>query len=293
MLASIDGLLGVQPMLSHLRFGWISSRCLGATAVALAVLIQLAQAAPFRAEPAHGRPHLAAFPATPFSALDWNTQMSVLDVPSEDCGKRTDVLIEAYIRQHPHFSGAQDDAEWRRTWLEDIGLTTYVVVLGCHFANPILDRLYPLPLEWLDINSGLPVWCGRWSGRVVDPELRQIVKEMIPLVMRYEVPRLVDTVIGATQQHRELGLDAFFALNPDVALYLVERRTRLFAEGAAVREFTFGDRETSDGLFLKSIPRQRRAAVMAAVETGDYQSILDTTAECMTREAFLDSVGAR
>lgn len=30
---------------------------------------------------------------------------------------------------------------------------------------------------------------------------------------------------------------------------------------------------------------------MAAVETGDYQSILETTAKCMPREEFLRLVG--
>lgn len=77
---------------------------------------------------------------------------------------------------------------------------------------------------------------------------------MIPLVMRYEVPRLVDTMIGATQQHREIGIDAFFALNPDIALYLVERRNRLLADGAPLLEYAFDDPQTHDGLYLTRFP---------------------------------------
>lgn len=44
--------------------------------------------------------------------------------------------------------------------------------------------------------------------------------------------------------------------------------------------------------FLDTVPPERRAAVMAAVETGDYRSILDSTADCLPRDEFLGSVGA-
>ena len=257
------------------------------------VLAQPGATAVYLADPAHGRPNFAAYPATPFGELDFETIRAFSEVPDNLCSAEIDVLIDAYIRQYPHFHGGRDDAGWRQAWLEDVGLATYPAEVGCHFADPILDRLYPFPIDWIDLFSGLPVWCGRWSEREIDPELRRIVAEMIPLVMRHGVPRLVDTMIGATQQHREIGIDAFFALNPDVALYLVERRGQLLADGVAVRAYAFDDPDTHDGLYLNSLTPERRAEVMAAADTGDYQSILDTTADCMPREAFLKSVGAQ
>lgn len=272
---------------------WIKFCRLGLVALLSAWIAEPAGAAAYVASPAHGPQQFAAFPATPYPELEHDVRERYWDAEhADDCGRQVDVLIDAYVEQYPRFARYRDDPAWRQAWLRGVGLSTYVVEVNCHFADPLLSRLLQAPLDWLDLHSGLPVWCGRWSSREADPELSELIAEMIPLAMRHEVPGLVDRFIAATRQHRTIGIDAFVALNPDVALYLVERRRRQVDAGLPLPVFTFEDTETSDGLYLGSLPPERRAAVMAAVETGDYRSVLETTAGCEAREDFLTSVGA-
>jgi len=272
---------------------WIKSFRLGLVALFTAWIAEAAGAAAFVASPAHGPQQFAAFPATPYPELEPDVRERYWDAEQADgCGPRIDVLIDAYVEKYPRFTRFRNDPAWRQAWLRGVGLSTYIVEVRCHFADPLLTRMVRAPLHWLDLDSGLPVWCGRWSRREADPELRELIAEMIPLAMRHEMPGLVDRFIAATRQHRTIGIDAFVALNPDVALYLVERRKRQVDAGLPLPAFTFEDTETSDGLYLGSLPPKRRAAVMAAVEIGDYRSVLETTAACEPREDFLKSVGA-
>lgn len=198
------------------------------------------------------------------------------------CAGKVDAHIDGYVRRYRAYAPFRDDPDWRAAWLERFALTTLREELGCHFIVPhqrTLERAERARFHSED-DSGAPVWCGRWSDDTVDASLKAAIAGLVPLAFDHGMPSAEIIFTSRTASANETGRHATIRMNPDVALYLVERVVMLAAPDFGVHPTQFADAEGRARLRLDAVSPERRAAVMAAVETGDYQSIVDTTEPC-------------
>lgn len=211
------------------------------------------------------------------------------------CAGKVDAHIDGYVRRYRAYAPFRDDPDWRAAWLERFALTTLREELGCHFIVPLrrtLERAERARFHSED-DSGMPVWCGRWSDDTVDASLKAAIAGLVPLAFDHGMPSAEIIFTSRTASANETGRYATIHMNPDVALYLVERVVLLAAPEFGVHPTQFADAEGRARLRLDAVSPERRAEVMAAVETGDYQSILDTTEPCQPREDFPPSIDAQ
>jgi hypothetical protein len=190
------------------------------------------------------------------------------------------------VRRYRAYAPFRDDADWRTAWLERFALTTLREELGCHFIVPQQRKLERAERARFhsDDDSGAPVWCGRWSDDTVDAALKAAIAGLVPFAFDHGMPSAEIIFTSRTATANENGRYATIHMNPDVALYLVERVVLLAAPEFGVHPTQFADPEGRALLRLDTVSAERRAEVMAAVETGDYHSILDTTAPCQPHE---------
>lgn len=254
------------------------------------------------AESAENQPpeHFLPYPLQSMFGIDPETFDAVreahYDGAERACAGKVDAHIDGYVRRYWAYAPFRDDPDWRAAWLERFALTTLREELGCHFIVPHQRKLERAERARFhsDDDSGAPVWCGRWSDDTVDASLKAAIAGLVPLAFDHGMPSAEIIFTSRTATANENGRYAtIIHMNPDVALYLVERVVLLAAPDFGVHPTQFADAEGRARLRLDTVSPERRAEVMAAVETGDYQSILDTTAPCQPREEFLRQMDAQ
>ena len=238
------------------------------------------------------------FPATPADRLSLDTLIDLgLAYRAGEvaaCHARVEILFDAYLQRHRRFAARRDDPRWRAAWIDHFARTTYREAIGCSLALPhliVLDEK-TRRMPWQDTRIDLPVWCGRFSGQAADPEVMEAIEALVPLAFRYGLEDAAREFRSRTRVFVENGKNSFIAMNPDVTLFLFEREAFIARREDPEAMTDYDVPQNVGPFFLDTITPERRAAVMAAVETGDYRSILDTTADCLPREEFLRSVGA-
>lgn len=252
----------------------------------------------FRAAAIANEPDFAAFPATPVARLAVDTAVDLgLTYRAGEiaaCHARVEVLLGAYLQRYPRFAARRDDPDWRAAWIDHFARTTYRKTIGCSLSLPHLvvldEKTRRMPLQ--DTQIDLPIWCGRFSGQSGSPETIEAIEALVPLAFQHGLEDAAREFRSRTRIFFENRMNTFVAMNPDVTLYLFEREALIAKREDPEAVTDYDVVQNVNGLFLDTISDERRAEVMAAVETGDYRSILDTTADCLPRDEFLRSIGA-
>lgn len=207
------------------------------------------------------------------------------------CNKIVDLTLEYYLKDWPRFTQAAQDPGWRAAWATHFAKRDYRGTFGCYLVDPLKAVTYLAPKRGDELNKGydVPRWCGQWRDGHARDEADRAFQQLIPLAFYWAVPDAVRWLSYSAISHNNWGY-TFWAMNPDVHYYLMERSRIRQDPKKSVHHIPLNLGKSEMALMHTLTAQQKQSLTNAAI-AGDYQSVLEGTAPCRSRKKMVLDAG--